>query len=448
MMKTFAPKTLIFCILLFSLTLLGCAQDVSPTPAVTPPIAATHTAVPDPIHTPESAAPTATLTPQEVSESPAEPTAVPTAEPTPEPTETTLVTTAVSQIQLEQIAGGYTRPTFITHAFDDRLFIVEERGLVTILQNGQRLDTPFLDIQDRVNDGANEQGLFTIVFHPDYADNGYFYLNYTNAQGSSVISRMSVSADDPNRGDPDSELVMLVIGQPFGNHNGGQSHFGPDGYLYIGLGDGGSAGDPQNHGQDATTLLGSMLRIDVDSNSERGYAIPPDNPYLDSEERPNEIWAIGLRNPWRFSFDRHTGDLYIADVGQNAWEEIHLVPAETPGGINFGWNIMEGTRCYSGPDCDQTGLDIPIHEYDHSQGCSITGGYVYRGQAHPELWGNYFFADYCSGNIWALVAQDDGDPIVNLVLQSSLGPASFGEDADGELYISDHRGGGIYRIVP
>jgi glucose/arabinose dehydrogenase len=432
--------------LLLSLTLLGCGQDVSPTPAVTPPIAATHTPSiwPD---TPEPVEPTATATPEEVGESPEAPTAEPTVEPTLEPTETPMSVTAVTQIQLEQIAGGYTRPTFITHAFDDRLFVVEERGLVTIIQDGQRLDIPFLDIQDRVNDRANEQGLFTIVFHPDYADTSYFYLNYTRADGSSVISRMSVS-DDPNRGDPDSELIMLVIGQPYGNHNGGQSHFGPDGYLYIGMGDGGSAGDPQNHGQDATTLLGSMLRLDVDSDSERGYAIPPDNPYLNIEERPNEIWGIGLRNPWRFSFDRLTGDLYVADVGQNAWEEIHLIPAGTPGGINFGWNIMEGTHCYREPNCDQTGLDIPIHDYDHSQGCSITGGYVYRGQAYPELWGNYFFADYCSGNIWALVPQGDGEPIVNLVLQSSLGPASFGEDVNGELYISDHRGGGIYRLVP
>jgi glucose/arabinose dehydrogenase len=429
------------------MTLSGCGRDVSPTPAVTPPIADTQTPTPAPTDTAELEPVPATDTPEAISESPEEPTAVPTAEPTPEPTETPMAVTAVTQIQLEQVASGYIRPTFITHAFDDRLFVVEERGLVTIIQDGQRLDIPFLDIQDRVNDRANEQGLFSVVFHPDYTNNGYFYLNYTRADGSSVISRMSVS-DDPNRGDPDSELVMLVIGQPYGNHNGGQMHFGPDGYLYIGMGDGGSAGDPQNHGQDATTLLGSMLRIDVDSDSDRGYAIPPDNPYLDSEERPNEIWGIGLRNPWRFSFDRLTGDLYVADVGQNAREEIHLVPAGTPGGINFGWNIMEGTHCYREPDCDQTGLDIPIFDYDHSQGCSITGGYVYRGEAFPELWGNYFFSDYCSGNIWALVPQADGDPIVNLVLQSGLGPASFGEDANGELYISDHRGGDIYRIVP
>jgi glucose/arabinose dehydrogenase len=268
------PKLFVLFTLLISLTLLGCAQDVSPTPAVTPPIAATSTPSiwPD---TPEPVEPTATVTPEEVGETPEDPTAVPTTEPTPEPTETPMSVTAVTQIQLEQITGGYTRPTYITHAFDDRLFVVEERGLVTIIQDGHRLQTPFLDIQDRVNDRANEQGLFTIVFHPDYADNGYFYVNYTRADGSSVISRMSVSADDPNRGDPDSELVMLVIGQPYGNHNGGQMKFGPDGYLYIGMGDGGSAGDPQNHGQDATTLLGSMLRIDVNSDSERGYAIPP-----------------------------------------------------------------------------------------------------------------------------------------------------------------------------
>lgn len=441
------PKLLVLFTLLVSLTLLACGRDVSPTPAVTPPIANTHTPTPLPTDTPAVAAATATVTPETVTESPVEPTAVPTDEPSPTPTATPRVATAVTTIQLEQIASGYTRPTFITHAFDDRLFIVEERGLVTIIQNGERLPTPFLDIQDRVNNQANEQGLFTLVFHPDYTENGYFFINYTRADGSSVISRMSVS-DDPNRGNPASELVMLVIGQPYNNHNGGQMHFGPDGYLYIGMGDGGAAGDPLNHGQDATTLLGSMLRIDVNSDSERGYAIPPDNPYLDIEERPNEIWGIGLRNPWRFSFDRLTGDLYVADVGQNAWEEIHLIPAGTPGGINFGWNIMEGRQCFRGSDCNQTGLDMPIWDYDHSNGCSITGGYIYRGEAHPELWGNYFFSDYCTGHIWALVPQADGEPIVNLVLQTSLGPASFGEDANGEVYISDHRGGGIYRLTP
>ena len=441
------PKLLVLFTLLVSLTLLACGRDVSPTPAVTPPIANTHTPTPLPTDTPAVAAATATVTPETVTESPVEPTAVPTDEPSPTPTATPRVATAVTTIQLEQIASGYTRPTFITHAFDDRLFIVEERGLVTIIQNGGRLPTPFLDIQDRVNNQANEQGLFTLVFHPDYTENGYFFINYTRADGSSVISRMSVS-DDPNRGNPASELVMLVIGQPYNNHNGGQMHFGPDGYLYIGMGDGGAAGDPLNHGQDATTLLGSMLRIDVNSDSERGYAIPPDNPYLDIEERPNEIWGIGLRNPWRFSFDRLTGDLYVADVGQNAWEEIHLIPAGTPGGINFGWNIMEGRQCFRGSDCNQTGLDMPIWDYDHSNGCSITGGYIYRGEAHPELWGNYFFSDYCTGHIWALVPQADGEPIVNLVLQTSLGPASFGEDANGEVYISDHRGGGIYRLTP
>lgn len=442
------PKLFVLFTLLVSLTLLACGRDVAPTPAVTPPIADTHTPTPAPTDTAELAEPTATLAPPTVAEV-EEPTAVPTDEPapTPIPTETPRAVTAVTTIQIEQIASGYTRPTFITHAFDDRLFVVEERGLVTIIQDGERVPTPFLDIQDRVNNQANEQGLFSILFHPDYPETNYFFVNYTRADGSSVISRMSVS-DDPNRGDPASELVMLVIGQPYNNHNGGQMHFGPDGYLYIGMGDGGSGGDPLNHGQDATTLLGSMLRIDVNSNSERGYAIPPDNPYLDNDERPNEIWGIGLRNPWRFSFDRLTGDLYVADVGQSAWEEIHLIPAGTPGGINFGWNIMEGRQCFRGSDCDQTGLDIPIWDYDHSNGCSITGGYVYRGEAYPELWGNYFFSDYCSGNIWALVAQDEGEPIVNLVLQSGLGPASFGQDANGEVYISDHRGGGIYRLTP
>ncbi len=269
------------------------------------------------------------------------------------------------------------------------------------------LPTPFLDISDRVESGSSERGLLSVAFHPDYAENGRFFVNYTNKDGDTVISRFQVTAD-PNVADAATETILLTIPQPFPNHNGGQLQFGPDGYLYVGMGDGGAAADPQGNGQNEGTLLGAMLRLDVDGvSAEANYAVPADNPFINSEGR-NEIWATGVRNPWRFSFDRLTGDLFIADVGQNIWEEVNFQPANSSGGENYGWDIMEGMHCFSDDACDSSGTVLPIYDYQHENGrCSITGGYVYRGQQFPALTGNYFFGDYCTGEIWALAPGDN-----------------------------------------
>jgi glucose/arabinose dehydrogenase len=287
------------------------------------------------------------------------------------------------------------------------------------------LDTPYLDITDRVGSGGNEQGLLGLAFHPNYQVNGLFFVNYTDKNGNTVIARYRVTGD-PNVADPTGEMALLRVTQPFQNHNGGVLAFGPDGYLYAGLGDGGSAGDPQGNAQSLSTWLGKILRLDVDSAEP--YAIPPDNPF------GNEIWAYGLRNPWRMSFDRQTGDLYIGDVGQNQWEEIDFVSAGTPGGMNFGWNYMEGTHPYEGTPPQGTQLVPPVAEYSHSEGgCSVTGGYVYRG-AMPEWNGIYLYADYCSGIVWGLIHSNSDWQ--DQVLYSGVGRiTSFGQDEAGEIYL-------------
>ena len=334
----------------------------------------------------------------------------------------------------ETVISGLERPVDLQHAGDERLFIIEKVGHIRILQDGQLLDFPYLNITDRVGGGGNEQGLLGLAFHPNYAVNGFFFVNYTDKGGDTVIARYRVTAD-PNIADPFSEVVLLNAKQPFGNHNGGPLAFGPDGYLYAGLGDGGSAGDPQGNGQKLDTLLGKILRLDVDAAEP--YAIPTNNPF------GNEIWAYGLRNPWRMSFDSLTGDLYIGDVGQNQWEEIDFVPAGTPGGINFGWNILEGTHPYGGGQ--QDGLVPPVAEYSHSQGCSVTGGYVYRG-AMPEWNGIYLYGDYCTGTVWGLLRSDEGWQ--NQVLFDAGGSiTSFGQDSSGEVYIIMD-GGQILRLAP
>jgi len=334
----------------------------------------------------------------------------------------------------ETVVSGLSRPVELKHAGDERLFIIEKVGRIRVVQDGNLVDFPFLNIVDRVGSRANEQGLLGLAFHPNYAENGLFYVNYTDRDGNTVIARFQVTPD-PNVADPTSETVLLRAKQPFNNHNGGAMAFGPDGYLYLGLGDGGSGGDPQGNGQKLDTFLGKILRIDIDSVEP--YAIPADNPY------GNEIWAYGLRNPWRFSFDSQTGDLYIGDVGQNQWEEIDFVAAGTPGGINFGWNILEGTHPYNGSQ--QESFVSPVAEYDHEQGCSITGGYVYRGSM-PEWNGIYLYGDYCMGTVWGLIHSDGGWQ--NQVLFGVGGNiTSFGQDNAGEVYLVLDSGQ-ILRLIP
>lgn len=348
---------------------------------------------------------------------------------------------------LELIAEGFTQPLYVTGAGDGsgRLFVVEQPGTIWIVRNGQRLERPFLDIVDQVGSQANEQGLLSIAFSPDYARDGLFFINYTDLDGNTVVARYQVT-DDPDRANVNSARTILTIEQPAANHNGGLLKFGPDGYLYVGTGDGGRAGDPWNNAQSRTVLLGKLLRIDVmNVVGDQPYAIPADNPFVGEPNMRPEIWAWGLRNPWRFAFDRETGDLYIADVGQNRYEEVHFQPADSAGGENYGWNIMEGATCYNADECDQTGLEKPIVVYSHALGCSITGGYVYRGRQFPQLDGIYFYGDYCSGRIWGL-RQIDQQWDNAEVLQTDLRLTSFGEDDVGEIYLTDHNGG-VYQLV-
>ncbi len=374
-----------------------------------------------------------------------------TARPTPlspaaEPTPPAIEVDPWTSIRLESVSGGFQQPTYLTHAGDGsgRLFVVEKAGRVWIVQDGQRLPEPFLDITDRVRSRESERGLLSIAFHPDYENNGRFFVNYTDQKGHTVVAEYRVSAD-PNRGDPNSERVLLYIEQPAANHNGGQLQFGPDDYLYIGMGDGGRAGDPWGNAQNLSVLLGKMLRIDVDAGEP--YGIPADNPFVDTEGARPEIWAYGLRNPWRFSFDRATGDLYIADVGQNKWEEVHVAKAPDRGGQNYGWDIMEGLHCFEPPQgCDTTGLTMPVVEYGHDKGCSITGGYVYRGRRYVDIQGTYFFSDFCTGYIWGLRETDDGWEWAQF-LASGLNVSTFGEDEEGEIYVLDYARGDVYRLV-
>jgi glucose/arabinose dehydrogenase len=356
-----------------------------------------------------------------------------------------------------RVASGLTQPLFVTVSPGDlanRLFIVERGGVIKSLHNGQISGT-FLDIHSLVETGYVEQGLLGLAFHPDYAANGFFYVDYTrHGDGWTTIARYHVAAN-PDSADPASAEILLTIPQPYLNHNGGMIVFGPDGYLYIGMGDGGSAGDPGNRAQSDTSLLGKLLRIDVNQGSP--YGIPPDNPFANSPTARHEIWAKGLRNPWRYNFDRQTHDLYIADVGQDLWEEVDFQAAGNPGGQNYGWRLMEGNHCYNpAQNCDPGGLVHPIHEYSHNVGCSITGGYVYRGTAIPDLQGTYFFGDYCSARIWSFRYQ--GGTVTDFTERTTeLAPgnglairaiSSFGEDAQGELYICDLADGDVFKIVP
>ena len=348
-------------------------------------------------------------------------------------------------IELELVMEGLSDPLFVTAAPGDtaRLFVVEQPGRIKIIKPGTLLTTPFLDISTAVAYGG-EQGLLSIAFPPDFDQVGHFYICYTRAEdGATVVARYGVDEQDPDLADEATEEEVLLVAQPYSNHNGGMMAFGPDGYLYISLGDGGGSGDPDGNGQDPNTLLGSILRIDVESGG-APYSIPGDNPFVGQPNVEEEIWTWGLRNPWRFSFDRDTGDLYIADVGQNLWEEIDYSPASSQGGENYGWNIMEGTHCYNATSCDETGLTLPLYEYDHESGCSVTGGYVYRGSMNTGLEGVYLFGDYCSGIIWGLT-NTGGQWSARVLLDTQLRIVSFGEDARGEIYVVDIAGA-IYRI--
>ena len=368
------------------------------------------------------------------------------ATPTPAPTRTGVVATPPS-LTLAPFVQAESPITYLTHSGDGsgRVFLVEKAGRIRIIQDGQLQPQPFLDIRDLVQAGSSERGLLSVAFDPHYGENGEFYVNYTaNASsGGTVVARYKVSAD-PNVADPASGQAILEIAQPAPNHNGGQLQFGPDGYLYVGMGDGGSAGDPWGNGQNLNALLGKLLRLDA--RGQVAYAIPAGNPFTGSGDARPEIWAYGLRNPWRFSFDRQTGDLYIADVGQNAWEEVNFQRADSAGGENYGWNTMEALACYRANTCDTDGKVLPVAEYSHDQGCSVTGGYVYRGQEIPGLVGTYLYADYCTGTVWGL-RPDGADGWQSTVLVASgANISSFGEDAEGELYVLDLNGQ-VYRLV-
>jgi glucose/arabinose dehydrogenase len=342
------------------------------------------------------------------------------------------------------VASGLTQPVYITQPADGsgRLFIVEQPGRIRIFKPGiGLLSTPFLDITGRVIFGG-EQGLLSVAFHPNYASNGRLFVNYTSPTGGlhSVIAEYRVSAGNPDIADL-AETVLLTVPQPFSNHNGGLNLFGPDGLLYIGLGDGGGAGDPQGNGQRLSVLLGKILRIDVNHGSP--YTIPSTNPFTGVPGARGEIWAYGLRNPWRFSFDRATGRMFIGDVGQDSWEEIDLGGP----GLNFGWNLAEGAHCYPpGASCSFAGLTLPVTEYDHSQGCAVTGGYVYRGSRVPALAGKYLFGDFCGKEIWALSGNPRSRWTQSLIMQTNLSIASFGEDQSGEVYVVD-LSGGVYVLT-
>jgi len=350
-------------------------------------------------------------------------------------------------LALTPLVSGINQPTSVTNAGDGsgRLFILEQAGTIRIFRDGAVLDTPFLDIRSRVLSGE-ERGLLGLAFPPGFSERKHFYAYYTDLSGRLVLARYSLTSD-PNVADPATETILMTIDHAdFENHNGGQLVFGPnDGYLHLGTGDGGGAGDPGGNAQNPNSLLGKLLRIDVESGVSP-YAIPPDNPFVGVDGYRPEIWGIGLRNPWRFSFDPQNGDLYIGDVGQDLYEEVDYQPASSRGGANYGWNTMEGFHCFQPPEgCSQDGLTLPVIEYDHSQGdCAIIGGYVYRGTANPGMQGIYFYGDFCSGRVWGLI-NDGTSWQTSVLLNTGLNITTFGQDENGSHLVADH-GGGIYLI--
>jgi glucose/arabinose dehydrogenase len=366
---------------------------------------------------------------------------------------TVLASPTDAHIRLRLLASGLSKPVFATSARDGtgRIFIVEQTGKIKILKNGVVRSTPFLNLTSQVSRGG-EQGLLGLAFHPNFKTNRKLYVNFTNLNGNTVIREYRASATNPNVVATSTMRRIVKIYQPYTNHNGGMLAFGPDGYLYIGMGDGGGAGDPGNRAQSTGTLLGKLLRIDVNgTTATRAYRIPSGNPYV-GVAGADEIWQLGLRNPWRFSFDRATGNLWIGDVGQAAYEEVDRAVRTSSGagkGVNWGWRVLEGTHCYSpSTGCNTAGKTMPLLDYDHANGrCAVTGGYVYRGSAIPVLRGGYVFADYCSGEIWVVPASASAPASKVRLLDTNLLISSFGENARGELLVTDLNGR-VYRIDP
>ena len=363
-------------------------------------------------------------------------------------------TLTAQSITLQPFAEGFFLPVDLMQSTpeDDRLFVVEKPGRIDIARpDGTVLPTPFLNIIDQVNDTGGEMGLLGLEFSPNYTQDGYFFTNYTNTDGDTRISRWSVDVANPDRADLTSEVILLEFDQPYSNHNAGDLAFGPDGYLYVSTGDGGLGGDPQNNSQNRSNFLGKILRLDVLSDPAAGYVIPSDNPFVNDPTTLDEFWAIGLRNPWRVSFDSETGDLWIADVGQNAFEEVNFQPAGSPGGQNYGWRCYEGDATFNTGGCPPASeLTFPVHTYQTSgtnPGCSVTGGYVYRGCDFPALYGKYIYSDFCSGRFWSLTPDGNGG-FANAEL---LNAANYEFGAlgvyQGELYAVSHNEGTVYRLI-
>jgi glucose/arabinose dehydrogenase len=347
----------------------------------------------------------------------------------------------------ESVASGFSRPTFVTNAADgsNRLFVLEKVGRIRIIKDGTTLSAPFLDLSSLVLSSGNEQGLLGLAFHPEFESNGRFFVAYTARDAANTVAEYRVSSSNADSADPASRKQLFAVPDQFANHNGGMLAFGKDGYLYISMGDGGSGGDPNGNGQNLNAMLGKLLRIDV--NSGDPYGIPPSNPFVSNDQARKEVWAYGLRNPWRFSFDRVTGDMWIADVGQNKYEEIDFQPADSRGGENYGWNVMEGAHCYKPAEgCKQEGLVQPVFEFDHGEGCSVTGGYVYRGKSIAGLAGRYIFTDYCTPKLWVTTKRGEEFETSDMG-NLPKGISSFGEDEAGELYFVTDSQGALYRFT-
>ena len=457
-------KLLKIALVAIAVSLVGACGTAAPTATSIPPATSVPTSTPAPTATPTVTSPSPTATPSpRPTATLVPPTAIPPTATLPRTTPTRAPTVtpatapvsapfnpALTGIRLEKIGESFRLPVDIKHAGDNsgRLFVVEKRGTIRILRDGSPSSTPFLDITPLVRSTESERGLLGLAFHPQYRSNRQFFVYYTDNTGDLVIARYMASSD-PDRANPDSGIEILrVRHRDASNHNGGHLAFGPDGYLYIGTGDGGGAGDRFGNSQKPDSLLAKMLRIDV--NGGAPYSAPKDNPFVSRSDFRPEVWAWGLRNPWRFSFDRATGDLYIADVGQNVWEEINFQPANSKGGENYGWSRLEGNHCFPiGASCDPSAFVAPVAEYSHDRGgCSVTGGHVYRGKAQPALTGAYFFGDYCSGKIWSLHRNGGAAWVMTELLSvRGLAISTFGEDEQGEIYTVNYDTGDLYRIV-